>query len=170
MISGRWCAKNQCLWMPRAVGEVFDRPLTPQGQSCCIASVPRLCSAAAIDGIPIGFQWCIGSLFTSRFPKIKESSADNGVFWTKEKEKDWKERTCTLFSEVIWITQHHTYEPNRLVLLCSILKVFFNPLYSSSHRLSGNTGKFDHRAALQEDWSIETWNEYWWGTGSSPVR
>lgn len=171
MISGRRCAKNQCLWMPRAVGEVFDRPFTRQGQSCCSSFVPRPCSAAAIDGIR--FQWCIWSIFTS-FPKsLKESSADNGVFLDQRKEKkDRKERTCTLFSEVIWIANTIHMNPTDSYFFVASWKHFLYISYSSSHRLSGNTGKFDYktRAALQEDWSIETLNEYWWGTGYSPVR
>lgn len=152
---------------------VFVNALPLQGQSCCSPFVPRPCSAAAIDGIPIGFQWWNGSLFTS-FPKsLKESSADNSVFLDQRKlKKDRKERTCTLFSEVIWIANTIHMNPTDSYFFVASWKHFFNISYSSSHRLSDNTGKFDYtiRAALQEDWSIETLNEYWWGTVYSPVR
>lgn len=158
VISDRWCAEDWLVWVPRAVGGHWQTS-RPTGAELLYsigpqAPAPLLLLMEFQQGSNVTFE----AVFTPFFPQKSMSSATNGALSGNTKKKNREERSCTLSSEVVWIVFVASWK--------HIYIFYFSP--AILHEVIW-ANLIMRLAAPQEALSIQTWNEYWWGTGYSPV-
>lgn len=128
VISDRWCAEDWFVWTPRAVGGIWQTS-RPTGAELLYSSPISLHTLLCF------YNWWDSSWVPTVHLKCFYTFSSNqchqqimGLFLAQT-AKNREERSCTLFTEVIWIVWQHTCESNRLILLCSILKAYLYLLY-----------------------------------------